>query len=376
MSNARKAIYSLPAMMCGAIVFDEIHAFDDHLFGHLLVFLKNFPRLPVLLMTASLPEERLRAVERIRPDLVPIPGPPDFELLERYKVSDSFNENEVWCKVEEVVACGGKVLWVRNRVDWANATYAECRRRLAGGEINVYHSRFRYKDRSHRHRVVIDNFKSKDKGAVLVATQVAEMSLDLSADLLITDIAPIPSLIQRLGRLNRRSTPDHPLSHKPALVSSLPEGEPNVALPYEKEELETALQWLGSLKATQKALSQRDLADAFARFSTPAEYDLATAEKRAVFFSGLWRTRPGVTRGEGYTMSVILEDDLNKCAEWNQHGEPTKDWFRRHEVSIPIKQAAMQWKRVGGLRIAPSQMVAYDYDESTKEGTGARWRKS
>ena len=376
MSNARRAIYSLPAIMCGAIVFDEIHAFDDHLFGHLLVFLKNFPRLPVLLMTASLPEDRLRAVEGVRPDLLPIPGPPDFELLERYRISDSFNQNEVWCKVEEVVTGGGKVLWVRNRVDWANATYAECRRRLTGGEVNVYHSRFRYKDRSHRHCLVIDNFKNKDKGAVLVATQVAEMSLDLSADLLITDIAPIPSLIQRLGRLNRRFTPDHPLSPKPALVCSLPEGEPNAALPYEEEELETAVQWLASLKAIQKALSQRDLADAFARFSSPAEYNLATAEKMAVFFSGLWRTRPGLTRGEGHTMSVILEDDLNTCTEWNQSGEPTKDWSRRHEVSIPIKEAAMLWKQVGRLRIAPSQMVAYDYDEFTKEGTGARWRKS
>jgi CRISPR-associated endonuclease/helicase Cas3 len=43
MVNARRSIYSLPALMCGAFVFDEIHAFDDQLFGHLLVFLKNFP---------------------------------------------------------------------------------------------------------------------------------------------------------------------------------------------------------------------------------------------------------------------------------------------------------------------------------------------
>ena len=63
MSNARRSVYSFPAIMSGAIVFDEIHAFDEQMFGHLLVFLKNFPRLPVLLMTASLPEERLIAIE-------------------------------------------------------------------------------------------------------------------------------------------------------------------------------------------------------------------------------------------------------------------------------------------------------------------------
>ena len=46
-----------------------------------------------------------------------------------------------------------------------------------------------------RHRRVIDDFKADGIAAILVATQVAEMSLDLSADLLITDIAPIPALI-------------------------------------------------------------------------------------------------------------------------------------------------------------------------------------
>jgi CRISPR-associated endonuclease/helicase Cas3 len=69
MANARRSICSFPAIINSAIVFDEIHAFDERMFGHLLVFLKNFPKLPVLLMTASLPEERLEALRSIRADL-------------------------------------------------------------------------------------------------------------------------------------------------------------------------------------------------------------------------------------------------------------------------------------------------------------------
>src|SRR5262249_15340222 len=126
MSNARRAVYSLPAIVNSAIVFDEIHAFDDQMFGHLLVFLKNFPRLPVLLMTASLPEERKRAIERVRPDLNPIPGPPEFELLERYLIDDSIADNDMWQAVGERLRNNEKVLWVRNRVEWANETYREC----------------------------------------------------------------------------------------------------------------------------------------------------------------------------------------------------------------------------------------------------------
>lgn len=38
MANSRRGVYSLPAIMQSVIVFDEIHAFDEYLFGHLLVF--------------------------------------------------------------------------------------------------------------------------------------------------------------------------------------------------------------------------------------------------------------------------------------------------------------------------------------------------
>jgi len=77
LANARKPICTLPAILQAGIVFDEIHAFDDRLFGHLLVFLRNFPGVPVLLMTASLPQARLDDLRAARADLAVIPGPRD-----------------------------------------------------------------------------------------------------------------------------------------------------------------------------------------------------------------------------------------------------------------------------------------------------------
>lgn len=377
MVNARRSIYSLPALMCGAIVFDEIHAFDDQMFGHLLVFLKNFPKLPVLLMTASLPEPRLDALKKVRPDLNSISGPPDFEKLERYVVREATDE-EVWREVEKCVNENNKVLWVRNRVDWANETYAVCRNKFAQAEVNVYHSRLRYKDRSIRHRRVIDNFKRAGKAAILVATQVAEMSLDLSADLLVTDTAAIPALIQRMGRLNRRLTPDipaHERQAKSALICPLPKNEPNVEKPYDKEEIETAKKWLQALSEKGKAISQRDLSETFAQFSDEKEFDLARAEERACFFSGLWQTRPGLTRGEGYTVSILLQSDREELENKNLGGKQLRDEIRNHEVAIPIREEVLKWDKYGGLRVAPRDSVAYDYDEETHEGTGAAWRR-
>lgn len=380
MANARRAIYSLPVIMNSVIVFDEIHAFDEQMFGHLLVFLKNFPCLPTLLMTASLPDERLAAIKGVRPDLYIVLGPPAFETLERYIISNSMTDEAMWCAVAECIAKGEKVLWVRNRVEWANETYRACRERfrdqMAESAINVYHSRFRYKDRSLRHRRVIDLFKKEGKAAILVATQVAEMALDISADLLVTDIVPVPSLIQRMGRLNRRSMPDNPQPEKLAIVRALPPDEFNVEMPYAKSELEMATRWLGSLVARNHAISQRDLSEAFGEFGGGRECNIDEAEERAVFFSGLWRTRPGITRGEGHTVTVILEADLKVCNERDRQGEPTRDWLRKYEVSIPIKDEVMKWSRIGTMRVAPSEAVEYDYNEAVGEGTGAKWRKS
>jgi CRISPR-associated endonuclease/helicase Cas3 len=384
MANARKPVYSFPAIMQSAIVFDEVHAYDEVLFGHLMVFLESFPGIPVLLMTASLPEARRRAIEQIRPDLVRVPGPHDLESAERYEPPRLFpSEDEVWRLVRECLTDPerGKVLWIRNQVDWAVDTYRRCFDELPEPRpfLGLYHSRFRYKDRVQVHRSVIDAFQSTAQPALLVATQVAEMSLNLSADLLVTDLASIPALIQRFGRLNRGSSPRSSPSGF-ALICNPPASKkkPGVRdyLPYTEDDLQQAEEWIRGLSHLSTRFGQKALVEKFSTFAPGRTVDLPTARRNAVFVSGLWQTYPATTRAEGTTISVILEEDHESFPKKRLRDIRFKrSWIREHEVAVPIRPEIREWATFGEVPIAPAKHVHYGRidDDNPRERVGAQW---
>ncbi|MFI7609305.1 CRISPR-associated helicase Cas3' [Micromonospora sp. NPDC049366] len=120
------------------------------------------------------------------------------------------------------LADGGCALVVRNTVTRVHETAAALRTAL-GPEtpVSVAHSRFMAVDRAAKDRWLRDTFGPPDAGSnrprrhVVVASQVAEQSLDIDFDLLITDLAPIDLILQRIGRLHR-----HPRNARPAPVAT------------------------------------------------------------------------------------------------------------------------------------------------------------
>ena len=67
----------------------------------------------------------------------------------------------------------------------------------------LLHSRFILKDRKERERQIKEFFDGQN-GGIWITTQLAEVSLDLDADYLFTELSTADSLIQRMGRCNRR----------------------------------------------------------------------------------------------------------------------------------------------------------------------------
>ena len=212
MQNNRRPLFSFPAIVTGAIVFDEIHSYDRGLFGALIRFLRTFPELPVLLMSASIPPTRLRHLrEAIGPRLAPaILGDPTLEGYKRYAIQRRDNKEACYRDVAEALrhSKNNKVLWVCNTVDDA-VKAARLAATVFGIQPLLYHSRFKYRERVQLQNELIRRFKSPQP-VLAVTTQVCEMSLDISANTLVTAECPLAVLVQRLGRLNRRATADDP----------------------------------------------------------------------------------------------------------------------------------------------------------------------
>ncbi len=107
----------------------------------------------------------------------------------------------VWDRHHSV---GMQTLVVLNTVERAKAVYTELeklRKKSPTPNLLLIHSRFRPHERQQLHRQLQDKGAAADR--IVVATQVVEAGVDISARTLVTELAPWASIVQRIGRCNR-----------------------------------------------------------------------------------------------------------------------------------------------------------------------------
>jgi len=98
-----------------------------------------------------------------------------------------------------------RTLIICSTVDHAVAVHALlAAEKLEGCDLLLLHSRFRPPERKEQmERLKVTDLAAFPKGQIVVATQVIEAGVDVSSAILCSEIAPLASLVQRLGRLNR-----------------------------------------------------------------------------------------------------------------------------------------------------------------------------
>ncbi len=291
------------------VVFDEIHAYDAYtgtLLVHLLRWLLALGSSVILLSATLTPDTRRKLAGAFSADF-----PEKEDEYPRLSVFSSgekvmqkhFNADparrlniqlkgispeprEICSEISKCLPDSGMALVLVNTVQRAQDLYGlfpdgqpleRENQRVGkcltdGTEVFLFHARFPADQRQKREEQVLATFGENGHRSgrkILIATQVAEQSLDLDFDLIITDLAPVDLVLQRAGRLWRHARPARPVSSPTLLIAGLVGNEPpSFAKPL----------WWGSVYREDILLYTWNLLRAKSNLTLPDEIDALVQE--------------------------------------------------------------------------------------------------
>jgi CRISPR-associated endonuclease/helicase Cas3 len=192
------------------VVIDEADFYDDFTQANILVLLEalNEWKVPVMIMSASLPASSLKMyqstgynVQEIKEDTSDnMRHRCEVKNIQDYEKVDELSELLIKCTEQPAIIYANTVAKAIEFYDWFKTN--------SNIEPMLYHSRYTEPHKLEKEKVLIDNLgrKAWENGTakgIAILTQIGEMSINISADLMISDICPIDRLVQRAGRLCR-----------------------------------------------------------------------------------------------------------------------------------------------------------------------------
>jgi len=224
------------------VIVDEVHSYDLYmstLLDRMLIWLKALGS-SMILLSATLPSgRRNKIMEAYAGHSVTLPEKP----YPRLTWSSGGTEGNVgfpsaslssgrpglvplsWVDdiptsimttIRGTIERGGTMAIICNTVAKAQDTYLSLKEHFRGTDVDVdlFHARYPHAMRKMRQDMVLERFgrgeRDPEARRVLVATQVIEQSLDLDFDAMMTELAPVDLVLQRMGRLHRHVRTNRP----------------------------------------------------------------------------------------------------------------------------------------------------------------------
>ena len=201
------------------IIIDEIQSYTPEITAFILYGLKVINDLggQFCIMTATLPPIIRELMEReniqFETPRIFIKKDENGNSIKRHfiKFIEFKNEEEKDFDYDEILekAKNKKVLVICNTVKRSQDVYRELKKQNKENiEINLLHSRFIFKERKIKEKIIQNFASTKEKRAcrhagIWISTQIVEASLDIDFDVLYTDMCSADSLLQRMGRCYR-----------------------------------------------------------------------------------------------------------------------------------------------------------------------------
>jgi CRISPR-associated endonuclease/helicase Cas3 len=272
------------------IILDEIHTYTEISRAIVIKIVEVMNKLDCRLHigTATMPTDLYNKIieilgkENVYEVSLPKSELDKFDRHIVHKLKDWSDADEI---VKNAIIEEKKILIVCNRVKSSQEHYEYFKEKFPEVSSLLIHSRFKRGDRNIKEQLLIGidesgkpthEFNTSEKNCIVVATQVVEVSLDISFDLMITETAPLDSLIQRFGRVNRKRTKDTIGTYKPVYLIPPPEDKKE-ALPYDVDILKASFDVLPNAEI----LHERDLQDKIDKVFP--EVDVLDIETHSIF---------------------------------------------------------------------------------------------
>jgi len=232
-------------------IFDEAHMYDNytHTLARYTLELLREGGTHHIVMSATLSEDMINFLGLSSYKRIQVPDDQWMSFTGKKQIIEAIDTGDFSSKVEELIKEHDilSALIVCNTVNKAQ----DLHKRLNNGSRNILllHGRFKPEDREKKESLIREHLINKD--SFIIATQVVEAGIDISAPCLITEVATGDSLVQRIGRCARRKSEEGKIF---VLYSSN-----DKPWPYSKSEVEPVVKLLNEHSGQYDLALERDL---------------------------------------------------------------------------------------------------------------------
>jgi CRISPR-associated endonuclease/helicase Cas3 len=259
--------------------------------------------------------------------------------------------------IQEAIHAKQKILIVCNRVEQAQELYKEMRDMYANVPLLLVHSRFKRADRNRLETDLRTTYNNSTEACIVISTQVVEVSLDISFDLMITACAPIDALIQRFGRINRKRTAETIGHYKPVYVLQPPERKAD-ALPYHPETLQRTFDILPD-GALFKERNVQELID-----TVYSDIQFVDIDLNAVYSAGQWLIKSLWHHPKSALLETLDIDSVTCIDESDRALYDRANYSEQSKMEIPVSYRSVGYadleKATAGSRPFVVPRKAYD----------------
>ncbi|MEA5109972.1 Ribonuclease Y [bioreactor metagenome] len=325
------------------IILDEIHTYSETTQAIVLKIVEILCNIGcrVHIGTATMPSVLYNR-------LVEILGGADtiYEVKLSDKVLDTFNRHIVHKAdsmeslsnvIDEAIQQNQKILLVCNQVKRAQSLFNNLSERYPHVGKMLVHSRFKRGVRSQLESDLRNIYNNSTEACLVVSTQVVEVSLDISFDLMVTECAPVDALIQRFGRINRKRSNETIGKYKPIYVLA-PPSEKTEALPYGLEVLQRTYEALPNGNLMKERLAQSMIDTVY------PSIEFVNIDLNAVFKEGKWMIKELWHNSKSALLETLDIDSVACIDEADKELYDTSPYEEQAKMEIPVSYRSVGYR--------------------------------